>query len=53
MYFKKPTTGKKSEAERSLTYQQIKNKLFNEMVMIEHAEKKLLTTIKGEYQMRS
>jgi len=37
MYFKKPTTVKKSDAENHLTYQQIKNKLVNEMMMIEHA----------------
>ena len=34
MYFKKPSTAKKSDAENHLTYQQIKNKLVNEMMMI-------------------
>jgi hypothetical protein len=47
MYFKK-SSNRKTEGENMLTYQQIKNKLVNEMMMIEHAEKKLLNTIKNE-----
>ena len=35
MYFKKGS--RKTEGENMLTYQQIKNKLVNEMLMIEHA----------------
>ncbi len=35
MYFKK--VSRKTEGESMLTYQQIKNKLVNEMMMIEHA----------------
>ncbi len=46
MYIKK-SVPKKPE-ETMLSYQQIKNKLVNEMMMIEHAEKKLLSTIKDE-----
>lgn len=34
MYFKKPTLTKKTDAQNHLTYQQIKNKLVNEMMMI-------------------
>lgn len=47
MYFKKTSTIKKTDAENHLTYQQIKNKLVNEMMMIEHAERKLLSTIRN------
>ncbi len=51
MHIKK-SVPKKPE-ETMLSYQQIKNKLVNEMMMIEHAEKKLLSTIKDEYTSKN